>query len=212
MKIAHYSESPPDQAALAVVTEGVLGEPPEPVDVDLQAHGFGGLLKSLGAVFRGLYYHSDADALVIVLDSDDTALHDRSHDDLPAGGENCRLCEARAIIKLAKKRMKSMPARADLKVAIGLAVPAIEAWYLAGRDHQVGESACLQHGRSVYTRHKLKQLVYGSDRAAQEMMTECAVREARRIIANLKCIEDAFPAGFGSMAQEMRTWIQRKPT
>ena len=62
MKIGFFSESPPDQAALAVFAEGILGAAPELFDMDLQYDGVG-LPKSLGAVFRGLYYHSDADAL-----------------------------------------------------------------------------------------------------------------------------------------------------
>jgi hypothetical protein len=32
------------------------------------------------------------------------------------------------------------------------------------------------------------------------------VKEARRIIGDIKAIEAAFPAGFGLMAREIRTW------
>jgi hypothetical protein len=98
-----------------------------------------------------------------------------------------------------------------LKVAIGLPVPAIEAWYLAGRNHQVGEAAWLmglKADKKPFTRPQLKQMVYGTDRPSLELETECAVREARRIIANLQAILSAFPAGFGLMAEEIRSWAQ----
>lgn len=94
-------------------------------------------------------------------------------------------------------------------MAIGLAVPAIEAWYLVGKNHQVGEAAWITGmtaGRLPFTRRQLKKEVYGTDRPSLEHETDCAVREARRIIANIKAIETAFPAGFGAMASEIRSW------
>jgi hypothetical protein len=97
-----------------------------------------------------------------------------------------------------------------LKVAIGLAVPSIEAWYLAGKNHQVGEAAWLASspsGPPPFTVPQLKRLVYATDRPSLELETKCAVDEARRIIRNIKLIEDAFPAGFGLMAKEIRSWI-----
>jgi hypothetical protein len=52
----------------------------------------------------------------------------------------------------------------------------------------------------------LKELVYGTDRPSLEHETACAVAEARRIIGDLPAIESAFPAGFGLMAREIRSW------
>jgi len=88
-------------------------------------------------------------------------------------------------------------------------VPSIEAWYLVGREHEVGEAAWLAGlagGRLPFTRPQLKQLVYGTDRPSLELETQRAVEEARRIIGNIKRIEDAFPVGFGLMAAEIRSW------
>ncbi len=55
--------------------------------------------------------------------------------------------------------------------------------------------------------------VYQTERPSLEIETECAVKEARRIIQTIKVIEDAFPAGFGLMANEIRSWKvqQRQP-
>ena len=99
-------------------------------------------------------------------------------------------------------------------MAIGLTVPAIEAWYLVGKEHQVGEAAWivgLAAGKRPFTRPHLKKLVYGTDRPSLELETECAVKEARRIIRDMKAIETNFPIGFGLMAQEIRSWAARRP-
>ena len=66
------------------------------------------------------------------------------------------------IIARARTQLKAIQGRPALKVAIGLTVPAIEAWYLVGREHQVGEAAWtigLKAGRPPFTRPRLKELV-----------------------------------------------------
>jgi len=209
MKVGCYCESPADQAAMAVFTEGILGEPPEPINIDLEAHGVTGVLKGLDGVFRGVHYNSDAEGLVVVVDCDTTELHDPAHETPGGSKERCRLCQARRIIGQARKQLKPRQGRPELKVALGLAVPAIEGWYLVGKEHQVGEAAWivgLAAGRTPFTKAQLKKLVYGTDRPSLELETECAVREARRIISDMKAIESAFPDGFGLMAREMRSW------
>jgi hypothetical protein len=93
-------------------------------------------------------------------------------------------------------------------------VPAIEAWYLVDKDHRVGEAAWragLTSGRLPFNRFQLKQMVYGTERPSLELETEFAVREARRIINNIKAMEDAFPAGLGLMAQAIRSWKAPQP-
>ncbi len=209
MKIEFFSESPADQAAMAVFTEGILGQPPERIDRGLEGRGVTGVLKALDGVFRGVYFNTDAEGLVVVVDSDDTELHDANHDKPGGGGENCRLCEVRKIIAKARKNLKARPSGSQLKVAIGLAVPAIEAWYLVGKNHQIGEAAWragLAAGRPPCDRRQLKMEVYDTDRPSLEHETECAVKEAQRIIGDIEAIEKAFPAGFGSMASEIRSW------
>ncbi len=209
MKIGFYSESVADQAALAVFTEGILGEPPEPIDMALEGHGLTSVLSLLANVFRGVYYNSDAQGLVVVVDCDDTELHSPDHDKPDCEGKRCRLCQARAIVAGAEKNLKRRQGRTELKVAFGLAVPAIEAWYLVGKNHQVGEAAWivgLNAKNLPFRRRELKQLVYGTDRPSIELETDRAKEEARRILDNITAIEMAFPAGFGSMAREIRSW------
>jgi hypothetical protein len=214
MKIGYYCESPADQTAMAVFVEGILGEPPEPISMDLEAHSVPAFFSALGGVYRGVHYNSDAEGLIVVVDCDNTDPHHLSHDPSAAGGERCRFCQAHKIITQARKQVKARQGRPALKFAIGLPVPAIEAWYLVGKEHQVGEAAwavALQAGRVLFSRPQLKKLVYGTERPSLELETERAVQEARRIISNIQAIEVAFPAGFGLMAQEIRTWTTPRP-
>jgi hypothetical protein len=209
MKIVFFGESPADQAAMKVLAEGILGEPVELTDMAVEGHGVTGVLNALFGVFRGAYYSSDAEGLVVVVDSDDTELHRADHDKPGKSDADCRLCQARKIIAKARAHLKAMPGRSELKVAIGLAVPAIEAWYLVGKNHQVGEAQWrvgLEANRRPFTRSQLKDWVYRTTRPSLEQETKCAVEEARRIIENLNAIETAFPDGFGLMAAEIRSW------
>src|SRR5713226_3530772 len=141
MRIGFYCESPADQAAMAVFTEGILGEPPEPINIPLEARSVPAFFGALDGVFRGVHYNSDAEGLIVVVDCDDTELHDPAHDTPGGGGERYRLCQARKIIAQGRSQLKARQGRPGLKVAIGLAVPAIEALYLVGKEHQVGEAA-----------------------------------------------------------------------
>jgi hypothetical protein len=207
MKIGFYCESPADQAALRIFTEGILGETPEPISMDLEGHGFSGILKGLDGVFRGVHYNSDAEALVIVIDRDDSETHDPSHNDPGQFPEDCRYCEIRRIIERARKQLKPRTGREPVRVAIGLAVPAMEAWYLVGTNHQVEEKVYQPESKYPQPpRGRLKELVYGTTIPSLELETERAETAARRIIANLAAIENAFPIGFGLMAQQIRSW------
>ena len=213
MKVAFFSESPADQAALAVFTEGLLGAAPELIDRQLEGHGVTGVMSALDGVYRGIHYQSDADALVVVVDCDETELHSAAHDQPGASSPTCRFCKLRDIVTKARSQVQPRQGRPPLKCAIGLAVPAIEAWYLVGRNHQVGEAAWIAGCNSntrPFTKQKLKLEVYGTARPSLEKETECAIREARRIIADISRIEAAFPVSFGLMAKEIRSWAPQK--
>jgi hypothetical protein len=178
-------------------------------DADLAAHGVTHVLTALDGVFRGVHYNSDAEGLVVVVDADNSPIHTSAHDQPGAAEDDCRLCKIRKIIERARKQLKPRSGRGALKVAIGLAVPAIEAWYLAGVTHEVGElpyAVSVEAGGKRFSRSQLKEMVYKTVIPSLELETECAVREARRIAANIETIEGAFPVGFGLMAKEIRSW------
>jgi len=208
MKIGFFSESRADQATLAVFAEGILGAPPEPFNMDLEGHGVASVLHILDNVIRGVHYNSDAEGLVIVVDCDDTDLHQISHDQ-PGGRNNaCRFCQVVTLVERARNQLKPVTSKPRLRVALGLTVLAIEAWYLVGKNHQVGEAAWIAGctaDKRPFTRPQLKQMVYGTDRPSLELETDCAVKEARRIINNLSAIETAFPVGFGLLSTELRS-------
>ncbi len=214
MKIGYYCESPADRAALRIFTEGILGEVPKPIYEAPEARSVPSFSNALDVVIRGVHFNSDAEGLVMVVDCDDTEMHSTSHDADPRGAEDCRFCRIRNIVAHTRNRLRPRNMMPPLKVAIGLTVPAIEAWYLVGKNHQVGEAAWkvgLDAGRQPFSKQQLKQLVYGTGRPSLELATQCAVTEARRIIQNLSAIETAFPIGFGLMAQEIRSWAKRTP-
>ena len=214
MKIGHYCESPIDRAALEVFTEGILGEPPERINMDLEAHSVPAFFNTLPGVFKGVHYNSDAEGLVIVVDCDDTELHEPAHDKPGGACQGCRLCQIRSVITKARTQLSKRDGRPELKVAIGLAVPEIEAWYLVGKKHEVGEAVWrvgLAESRPPFTKKQLKEWVYGKDRLSFQDKTERAVIEAKRVIRNLTEIETRFPSGFRTMAQEIRTWRPPPP-
>ena len=96
-------------------------------------------------------------------------------------------------------------------MAVGVAVPAIEAWCLVGKGHSVSESAWLrglESGKYQYDKPQLKQIMYGLDKQSLEIKTQLAIEEAERIVADGKLpdLEKLFPGGFGALADDVRGW------
>jgi hypothetical protein len=85
-------------------------------------------------------------------------------------------------------------------------VPAVEAWYLCGRDETVSEAAWLagqESARLPYSRAELKWRVYGTDRPGLPLQTACAVREVQRQRHDLRRLVHDFP-GFAALAADLR--------
>jgi hypothetical protein len=212
MKVAILSESEADEAAIRILVEGLLGRKTEPTDLPfIRSRGFDAVLRILPVAMRHLHYQTDADALVVVCDSDRTAVHDMSHGD-PNGAEGrCRLCQMKAIAAQVRAEAGNRAAYGSLKVALGLAVPQIEAWYLVGRDPHVSEASWingLKSKRPPYAPENLKRQVYGTDRPSLRLETEQARQQAKRIVfeGHLPVLEQLFPGGFGPLAEAARTW------
>jgi hypothetical protein len=209
MKVAILSESTADEAAVRIFVEALLNQPVEQIGFTLRGRGWPSVRDTLPAVLRQLYYRTDAEALVLVVDSDDSPLHQAAHE-APAGADSdCRLCNLLALVERTQRSLNTLPGRAQIKTAIGLAVPAIEAWYLCDKDHRGAEATWLQRssptrGRDV--RKQLKQAVYGTDRPSIDLETKCAVNEARRLAQDLTRLEQFFPGGFGTLARSIRGW------
>jgi hypothetical protein len=158
------------------------------------------------AVLRHLHFNTDTDALVVVVDSDDSVVHTSSHDAPGYFHPRCRMCQLRAVYRQTTKRLPRAHGRDRVIRTIGVAVPAIEAWYLCGRDETVNEAVWIlgqETGRQPYTRAHLKLRVYGTDRPSLPQETVSALREVERQSQDLRRLEHDFP-GFAAFAADLR--------
>lgn len=212
MKIAILSESPADDEAVHILIEGVAGLPLERIAVPwLKTRGWPSLRDVLPKVVQYVYYETDARGLVVMADSDRTPIHRGGPDCAAACDAKCRMCKLQEVAGRARSHLTAVPGRIALEVAIGLAIPSIEAWYRCGIDHQVSEAAwdrALQHDEYPYDSRRLKLAVYRTDRPTIEAAKRSAVAEARRLVdsGELPRLERLFPTGFGSLANNVRSW------
>lgn len=214
MKIALLSESPADEAALRVLTEAVLRESFNLVHPPLRARGWPNVAQVLPAVIRHLHFNTGADGLVVVVDSDDSVVHTPTHDAPDYYHPQCRLCQLRAVFRKVQKRFPAVRGRERVLRAAGIAVPAVEAWYLCGADPQVTELAWMEgqgRGETPYTRRELKHRVYGTDRPGLAFEIQRALECVRRHRGDPRRLEADFPNGFGTLARDLRGWRPARP-
>ena len=208
MKVAILSESPADEAAVHVLTDGMLGEDIElvsPKQFQTRSGGWPSVLNIAPSLIKCLHYQTDAEALVVVVDSNDSPVHSPAHDEAGGFDQQCRLCRLRRVTTHTVNHLPPRPHAAALRTAIGIAVPAVEAWYLFGKDPHVSEAAWVT-GAAGYTRLTLKKSVYGTSRPTLLLETQVAVTEAQRLTEQLDGLEQHFPAGFGALAEDIRGW------
>jgi hypothetical protein len=209
MKAALLSESPADEAAIRLLTEAVLAGPLELVKPGLRARGWPNVAQVLPAILRHLHFNTDTEGLVVVVDSDDTVVHTAEHEAPGYFHPQCRLCQLRGIFRRTQKRFPARHGRERVLRGVGIAVPAIEAWYLCGQDPQVTELAWVEgqaRGWMPYTRRELKWRVYGTDRPGLAFEIQRAVECARRHRQDPRRLEADFPHGFGALARDLREW------
>jgi hypothetical protein len=213
MKIAVYSESARDEAGIRMLTGALLRNPPEfAAELNLRTRGWPSVRDVLPAVIKGLYFEDgDVEGLVVVVDSNSSTLHQVTHESNPASAGDCRVCLLRKVAEKALARVRPLAGRAPLKVAIGVAAPAIEAWYMVGHDPFASESGWEQlrrENRHQNRKIQLKRAVYGLGWRDQEHgpSVELAVQAAAQAAAPLRDLERLFPGGFGSLARSVREW------
>lgn len=207
MKVALLSESPADETALRVLVGAVLKATPRFVAPGFRARGWPNVAQVMPAVLRHLHFNTDTDALVVVVDADDSVVHVAAHDRPDYYHPHCRMCQLRALHRQATKKLPMAHGRKRVVRAIGVAVPAIEAWYLCGRDDGVSEAiwlAARENGQTPYTRAELKFRVYGTDRPSLPFETDCALREVERHRRDTRRLEHDFP-GFAALAADLRS-------
>jgi len=208
MKIALLSESPADEAVLRVLVEAVLGAPPKFVSPGLRARGWPNVAQVLPAVIRHLHFNTDTDALVVSCDSDDSVVHTAAHNAPGYFHPHCRMCQLRGVFHRTAKKFPPAHGRPRVLRGVGVAVPALEAWLLCGKDAGVTEAAWTagqERGRAPYSRAELKWRVYGTDRPSLPHEIRCAHHELERIRRDPRRLEYDFP-GFALLAADVREW------
>ena len=81
MKIAVLSESTADEAAVSILIEALLKTRLEVIRFpEPPSRGWRGVLNAVELVLRHLHYRTDADALVVTLDSDESPVHRKEHE------------------------------------------------------------------------------------------------------------------------------------
>jgi hypothetical protein len=182
VKVAIVSESPTDEAVISVLIDALTGRKNQLVTGGrVRPGGWSGVIAAVKVELIRLHYHTDANVLVAVLDSDDSVIHDDSHE-LPNGAvDDCRVCKVRKQIQPAQAALRQRHVNYPVQVIVGLAVPALEAWLLYGTDpHNVEPK-------------------YQRDRLNPD-----AVKAARGLSNKLADLEIAFPKSFGRFAQQIR--------
>lgn len=210
MKVAVLSESPADEAAVRILTDAILKTRTEPVATyTLLTRGWPAVRKALPKVLMYITYQTDAGGLVVVVDADGSTIHEAMHGAPGKAPPGCRICQLQGIVDQQRRSLRIVPGRHPVRIAIGLAVPAIEAWYLCGRENAVDERTW-PPGASASTlraaKLELKRRVYGSDRAALAAMKDHAITEMTRVVSDLDALRAAFPNGFGTMLRDFENW------
>ncbi len=211
MKLAVLSESEADEAAIPILVDALLGISTEPISgPSLRSRGWPSVDQNLPSVLKHLHYRTEADVFVVVVDSDDSPVHDASHDESNAGAEGCRLCLIRTRLGQVQKELRATGRRV-LKTAVGLACPCIEAWFRCGLDAHVTEAAWRrtlpERSGLRQKRVGLKRDVYGMDRPPRNLQRRRAMEEARRLARDLRQLERVFPDGFGALARDVGGWL-----
>jgi hypothetical protein len=119
----------------------------------------------------------------------------------------------RAAYRRTVKNLPPAHGRARVLRAVGVCVPAIEAWLLCGRDTSITELAWIDgqaSGQLPYTRRELKWKVYGTERPSLEHEIKRAVQEVSRHHGDVRRLENDFPNGFGAMARDLRGWQEAR--
>ncbi len=201
LRLAVFSESPADEAALRIIIAGLYGRPVEPVATELQARGWPGVRNILPAVIKKLHFSGQADALVALADADDTSL-------LPGiSGNRLHELEWRA-----QSTLGSLPPHAGrkrpLRFAAAIAAPALEAWLLSPQmpDLNEGPWSVPDVTRSPSYRAHLKQCLYGTPHPHLELQTRVMVDSARELLSRFSDMEARFPRGFKPLADAVRAW------
>lgn len=214
MKLGIISESDADEAALGILIPVIVGVPVEIIPrVWPPPGGWSSALAALSTAMNHLYYRTDADALVVVIDSDDTPIHTTEHEPPNQASQKCRACQFLENIDRLKSNLARRPVEKPFVVAVGLAVPAIESWYLCGVDVHATEAHFARElqalGQMRQLRNNLKKAAYGTDRPSLALEKTKAIEHATRLSRSLEFLRQNFPEGFGLLERTISPLLKR---
>ncbi len=201
MRVAVLSESSADEAALRIIVNAVLGVPTIPVELPLATRGWPAVRDVLPVIIKLLHYRTDAEGLAVVVDSNHTSVSE-------AGPKN-RLQELQQIIDKVRGELSPVATRLPMKMAVGVASPAIEAWFLCKKSQDVNEANWekgLREKRDPYSKVELKKRLYNVELPSLELERTRMVEMANELRNALGVLESQFPVGFGSFRQQLRDW------
>jgi hypothetical protein len=175
----------------------------------LRHRGWPTVKSVLRPVLKELHWNPDAEGFVLIVDSNSSPPHLSEHDRSEGRDPKCRLCQLRAIADAVLQQIRPRQNLPPLKIALGVAVPAIEAWLLCGVDPHVTEAAWingLKEGRPPFLKESLKHALYGTSHPSLAAEIEAMSKAAKRLASDLTTIERLFPQGFGALLHDLRGW------
>jgi len=210
MKIAVLTESPADDDAIHIWVASLLGIETEKASFRAGTRGWPKVLTLLPTLLKYYHYRTDAEGFVVVVDSDDSPIHNTNHEITGEENPTCRYCLTRKAMEVETRRLASVPGRTPMKFAIGVSSPSIEAWYRCGLDSRVNEATWqrkLDGESGLYSRLSLKKDAYGTDRPSVQMQQDYISSHSDRLREISPELETLFPRGFGAMANAIRGWL-----
>jgi len=209
IRLAVLSESPADEEIVRVLVNAALGGVTEiaPRNTRLESRGWPGVRTILPAVMKSLFHGDIADLLVVVIDSNGSTPHGYESESFSKSPMAvCRRCQLETIVQKELNNFERGRGIGRLRVALGLAVPCIEAWLLCGSDPTVNEASWIngmKEGKTPYLSRALKKKVYGTDRPSLSKILVKGVQEAKRVSNALSSLKAQFPNGFGALYRQL---------
>lgn len=207
MKLAVVGESDFDRRTVRRLLTAIRGCNVDFISLRERPTGVAAVVRNLEKSLFESYARPDLDGLVVVVDSDRTEPHHEAEHREPTARKNCRLCELRAQVDSVMPRLCFRQDHRPFRVALGLAVPSIEAWLAWASDDPLGRQVNEAAWRNGLKADQLPYEVSELKRLVLRQQARGAVDLADALIARgVDALRDAFPDGFGPLLDEVRRW------
>src|SRR5437762_2798228 len=112
MKVAVLSESPADETAIHILVGAILNVQVESVALPpIRTRGWPLSKGLISNSLSHLYYHTDADALVVVVDADRSPVHGPLHEHPGGATEKCRVCFLQTVLAKTQQHFQMIEGR-----------------------------------------------------------------------------------------------------